>query len=286
MASQKTIVIEYLFNMHWDEESGELKKSIMTLQDVAEAIRACNEASGQNLQSNNPANFMKDLLRGANASKNWPESVAQKRYTAEQRTGTGDCFEFVPYQDAQIEPFPEAFKVNLKAQRIQIQSISLPAITKSLGRSDETWLIQTAINLRVVETHFAVAAAHRMIELSHLQMGIKLKATEIDALFLGKSGNISDVQADLNALEPILITCEAKQSKDPFITSQIIQQVRAAFETTNLNCVVPIGLKAIKNVGFYLVEFEEVRRGDLGQFDELSLASEAIYELVPSVPGI
>lgn len=279
MASRKTNVIEHLFEKYWDEASQSLRKSLMSLEDVALAIRECNKIHGTSLSDRNPANFMKDLMRGANASANWPKSVAERGYTAYQRTGDGDVFEFVPYQDEQTEAFPDAFKTRLDAPRYPVQSISLPLVTKMLGRSDETWLVQTAINLRVVETHFAVAAAFPLIELSHLQMGIKLRQTEIDAIFLGKTGDIDNP-------ESIIVTCEAKHYKDPIIPTQIINQVQAAFTETSVSIVVPIGLRALRNVGFYLTEFEAVRREDASSLNQLSLAADAIYELRPPVKGI
>lgn len=277
--SQKTQVIEHLFDKHWNEASGSLDKSLMSLDDVAQAIRECSDLYGVKLSDRNPANFMKDLLRGANASSNWPASVAARHFTAVQRTGDGECFEFIPYRSGQTEPFPDAFGVRENAPRYPVQSISIPLVTKSLGRSDETWLVQTAINLRVVETHFAVASAFPLLELAHLQMGIKLRSTEIDALFLGKTG-------DPQRPESVLITCEAKQAKDPLIQSQIINQVRAAFAEAEVNTVIPIGLRTIKGVGFYLTEFAAVRRADADALDELTLACDAIYELHPPVKGI
>lgn len=279
MPSQKTKVFEHLFNEYWNEANRSLSKSVMSLEDVARAIPECNDAYGTTLSARNPANFMKDFLRGANASKNWPESVARKRYTAIQRTGEGECFEFIPYLPGQTEPFPDVFKVQDDARRYPVQSISIPLVTKSLGRSDETWQIQTAVILRVVETHFAVAGAFPLLELAHLQMGIKLRATEIDALFLGKTG-------DERNPDSVLVTCEAKQAKDPLIQSQIINQVRAAFSEADVDTVVPIGLRTIRNVGFYLTEFEAVRRANVHELKELNLASYAVYELRPPVKGI
>lgn len=279
MASLKTEVVERLFDKHWDESTQTLRQSLMSLEDVAQAIRECNKINGTSLSDRNPANFMKDLMRGANASNNWPASVAARRYTAYQRTGDGDVFEFVPYRDDQTEPFPDVFKTREDAPRYPVQSISLPLVTKMLGRSDETWLVQTAINLRVVETHFAVAASFPLIELSHLQMGIKLRQTEIDALFLGKIGEIDNP-------ESVIVTCEAKHYKDPIIPTQIINQVQAAFTETKVSIVIPIGLRAIRNVGFYVTEFEAVRREDASSLDQLRLAADAIYELRPPVKGI
>jgi hypothetical protein len=279
MASQKTKIIEHLFMKHWNASNGKLDRSLMSLDDVAQAIRECNDVHGTTLSDRNPANFMKDLLRGANASKNWPSFVAAKRFTGIQRTSDGECFEFIPYRLGQTEPFPDAFKVRSDAPCFPVQSISIPLVTKTLGRSDETWLIQTAINLRVVETHFAVAPAFPLLELTHLQMGIKLRSTEIDALFLGKTGDVKNP-------ESVLVTCEAKQAKDPLIPSQIINQVQAAFAEAEVETVIPIGLRTIKGVGFYLTEFQAVKRADASRLEDLILASDAIYKLYPAVKGI
>ena len=279
MPSQKTIVIEHLFLKHWDEQSQALQRTLMSLDDVAQAIRDCRSL-GVTLSDRNPANFMKDLLRGGNTSKNWPKLVADKGFAAEQRTGEGECFEFIPFAPGQAEAFPDAFPIRLDADHYKVQSISIPLVTKSLGRSDETWLIQVAINLKVVETHFAVAGSYQLLELAHLQMGIKLRSTEIDALFLGHTGSAKEPK-------PVLVTCEAKQAKDPLIPSQIINQVQAAFSATeDVETVVPIGLRAIKGVGFYLTEFEAVSRADAGSLTALTLVSDAIYELQPRVKGI
>ena len=277
--SKKTKVIEHLFDKYWDEAIGKPTKTLISLDDVVQAIQECNAAKKSSLRTNNPANFMKDFLRGANPSKNWPDSVAKRRYTAEQRTGHGACFEFVPYRADQTEPFPDEFGVRDDAPRHPIQSISIPLVTKTLGREDETWLIQTAVNLRIVETHFAVAAAFPLLELAHLQTGIKLRYAEIDALFLGKVGDEQNPAS-------VLVTCEAKQTKDRLIPSQVIKQVQGAFDLSQVETVVPIGLRRIPNVGFYLTEFEAVKRDSVSKLKELVLVKDVIYELHPPVKGI
>ncbi|QIQ88125.1 MAG: hypothetical protein G9473_05830 [Erythrobacter sp.] len=251
----------------------------MTIDDVGKAIRACRKTHGISLSDNNPANFLKDILRSKNASKHWPASVAKRRFTAVQRTGEA-CFEFIPFAPGQTEAFPEKFAVDLHAPRFPIQSTSIPLVTKSLGRSDETWHIQVAVQLRVVETHFAVAGAFGLLELAHLQSGIKLRKTEIDALFLGKAGTASDPFS-------VLVTCEAKQAKDPLIESQIINQAQASFAAnSHVDVTVPIGLRAIKGVGFYVVEFEAVKRDFASGLTQLDVASHSIIELKPAVKGI
>src|SRR5262245_15372371 len=98
--SAKIKVIEHLYQV----VSGQ-GRVIATLQDVREAIIHCNDAYGLKLSLSNPANFMKDLVRGKNASKNWPESLKEKRIGGRQRVGGGRVLEFVPYVEGQTDPF-------------------------------------------------------------------------------------------------------------------------------------------------------------------------------------
>jgi hypothetical protein len=279
MASEKTAVIEYLFSKYWDAKTKRLHKSIMSMTDVQEAIRHCNQTYGSSLSDRNPANFMKDMVRGQGASKNWPDALKELRFTAVQRPGAGDVFEFISYRPGQTEPFPDSYKPTESTPRFIVQSVSMPLAAKELGRSDEPWLIQTAVNLRIVETHFAVVSKQPVVQLTHLQMSVKLRETEIDALFLAicKTDN-----ADYRAI----VTCEAKQSRERILDHQIINQVRAAFGETQVDVVIPIALRAVREVGFYVVEFAPVRRSNAQSFDELSMAQEAVYELRPPVPGI
>ena len=138
MPSEKTQVIEILFFKYWDASAASLTKSLMSLEDVSQAIRECNAQHGTTLSDRNPANFMKDFMRGSHASRNWPQTVADLNFTAVQRTGTGDVFEFIPYAPGQTEPFTDAFKITDEAPRYPVQSISLPLVTKMLGRTDES----------------------------------------------------------------------------------------------------------------------------------------------------
>ena len=82
MPSEKTPVIEILFFKYWDASKASLTKSLMSLEDVSLAIRECNARNGTTLSDRNPANFMKDFMRGNNASKNWPQAVADFHFTA------------------------------------------------------------------------------------------------------------------------------------------------------------------------------------------------------------
>jgi hypothetical protein len=279
MASIKTVVVEYLFNKHWDESTGALRKTVMTLDDVAEAIRACNAADGLERSANNPANFLKDIVRSRNASKIWPTRLSALRISGAQRTGTGDSFAFVDFGPDQAEAFPDLFRPNSRTTEVDLQSVSMPRESKSLGRSDEAWLIQTAVNLRVIEQHMATVSTLDVQEITHLQMTVKLRATEIDAIYSASIGQGKSAQK-------AIITCEAKKHSERILEDQIISQVIAAFGTTDATLVVPVAIRSVKNKGIHVVEFEAVSRSELGNFKALALSRDALYKLVPPVKGI
>jgi hypothetical protein len=276
MPSEKTVVIEYLFQKHWNPTTKKLSKTVMSLADVRDAIQHCKTAHSISLSELNPANFMKDVVRGSGASKNWPPSVAALRYTAVQRTGTGDVFEFVPYTSHQDEPFPDTYQAKATTRRIAVQSLSMPMSSKALGRSDEAWITQTAVGLKVVETHFALASKLPIAEITHLQMSVKLRQTEIDSLYLATYGDKTTA----------IITCEAKQARERILEHQLVYQVQAAFNATEVDQVIAIGLRAVKGVGLYLVEFRPISRAAAPTLIGLTVANEVVYELKPPVRGI
>ena len=282
--SKKTLVIDHL----WDVLSSDGRR-IATFDDVSAAIRYCNDKYNLGLSANNPANFMKDLLRGPSASANWPERLVRLRISGRQLKGENRIFEFIDYAPHQTEPFPNPFEPTGAEEAILLQSISLPLTTKSLGRADESWLVQVAVHLRVLESHFATISSLNVVELTHLQVGVKLGRSEIDSIFFAV---IDEDGARLNAL----VTCEAKQSRDPILGDQIVQQVRDAFESAqrlqmDISLVVPIAIKALAPRGaVYLVEFEAWTALEAsaheGNLKELVASNTAIYELRPAVPGV
>lgn len=276
MASDKTEVIRSLFEKHWDPVDQRLTKTLMTLEDVAEAIRECNRKDGKARSDKNPANFLKDVVRSRKASEIWPSMIAALRYTGDQRTGAGDSFEFVPYADGQIEPFPDLYRPTAETRHIDLQSVSMSLASKELGRSDEAWLVQTAVKLRVVEQHMATVSALHVHEITHLQMTVKLRATEIDAIYL----------ATIPKITKALITCEAKNGSERILTGQIINQVKAAFETTNASLVIPMAIRSVKGAGIHVIEFNPIEREQAEDFAALELASDALYRLIPQVKGI
>jgi hypothetical protein len=281
MPTDKKAVVEYLFFSRWDPSKEVLKNAVVTLAEVSEAIRHCNSLDGKRRSDSNPANFMKDIIRGHGASKQWPDSLKKLKYTAVQRTAEGRSFEFIQYEAGQAEPFPDVYKARSGLPKAAIQSLSMRHESKMLGRRDESWLTQTAVNLRIVETHFALNSPMEVIDLVHLQMSVKLRRTEIDAMFMAR------IQlGDSLETRTAIITCEAKQATERVLESQIVEQVKAAFAETSLDLAIPIAIRAIRGVGIYVVEFGVVERAAAETYTKPVAASEAVYALQPPVNGI
>lgn len=282
--SQKTIVIEHIFGLLYDSETGTLSRSVVTAKDLEDAKRYCNDFLGATIKlDSNPFNFMKDIVRGKAAAKIWPDRVRQLGFVGEQRTGDGNVFAFVPVVAGVSESFDVDFRPTENTPTYQIQSLSLPLASKVLGRTDESWLLQVAVNLRIIETHFAIGENKQIepLELNHLQMDIKLRKVQIDALYLAKcNSSIEDPSGS------VLITLEAKQGNQRILTEQIARQVKAAFQSTSNNLIVPTAIAAIKNKGMYVVEFKAVHRADISKFDTPIFHREAMFILQPSVQGI
>ena len=277
--SEKPPVVEYIYKSLVDPITGRLTRTIVTNEDVVNAINWCRENLGLNLSAKNPANFIKDIIRGKSAASMWPESLKQARVSARQVTGYGNVFEFVPYLDGQVEPFPDNFGYHAGVQKHRIQSVSMPLASKALGRDDETYLIQVAVKLAVVETHFALQSPIQVVELNHLQIGIKLRLCELDSLF---SATYVD---EFGKLAPLIITAEAKRRDQRILEDQIVRQVHAAFAETETPAVVPIAMTASAG-GIYIAEFKKVWRPELEDFKQLELEAEGLYVLEPPVQGI
>jgi len=274
-----------LFEQRWDEDRGALRRSEVSLSDVSRAIRAVNPSLPQHrrLSDRNPANFFKDFIRNrASANSNWPASILERGYTARQTTGEGQCFEFVPLAEGQTEPFPRLVPEPCNSTaRHRIESASLPLASRKLGRTDEPWLIQVAVRLRLIQTHLALFSPREILQVDHLQMSVKLRRTEIDAVFLA-------VEQVEDAHREVLVTCEAKTGRDDILPDQVLEQVRAVFDQRAItqNTVIPLAMKTVGSSEVYVVEFEPVSRAEIDAASELTVASAAIYELSPTVPGI
>jgi hypothetical protein len=279
--SQKPQVIERIFERLLDASTGRPTRSIVTNQDVTEAIAWCNKHKGTNLSDKNPANFIKDIIRGAGASGMWPQSLHERKIGARQVTGDGNVFEFVPYEEGQKEPFPQLFAYHSGVHEHELRSVSMPLASKALGRNDETYLIQVAIKLGLVETHFALFSDLNVVELNHLQIGIKLRLTEVDSMYA------ATYLDDGGESKQLVITVEAKKRGQRILADQIVRQVKAAFnETPNtVGLVVPLALVSAGG-GIYVAEFVPVRRSDSAKLESLILGKEVLYKLKPPVKGI
>jgi hypothetical protein len=91
----------------------------------------------------------------------------------------------------------------------------------------------------------------------------------------------------------VVVTCEAKQAKDPILEDQIVRQVRATFKSVrplglNVSWVVPLAIKSAPQGRVYVVEFEpwDVDRAADLTATELTVALQGMYQLMPPVPGV
>lgn len=284
MATDKTVVIERI----WAKLQAETPPRRMVLQkDVTEAIEFCNANKGTKLSVNNPANFLKDVVRGDDASSFWPSSLTALRIGAEQRPRDKRVFEFVDFGPGQSEAFPNIYTAKPGMSETLIETVSIPIAMRRLGRADESWLVQVAVRLRLVEAHFATNSALKVQEINHLQIGVKLGPSEIDSLYLGS-------YEDGDKISSLLITCEAKQEGQRILDTQIAEQVVAAAKSIRrenifIDTVVGVGMKVIPESRIYVCEFApipaaaaEAATSPLPQI----LASEGLYRLKPPVKGL
>lgn len=288
MPSEKTPVIDYLWDLLAKEGSG---RRVVTQADVVEAIRHCRAAHGIGLSDDNPANFMKDVVRGDNASRNWPARLTSLRITGRQRPSASDkrVLEFIDFAEGQTEPFPNKYAPRPELSSIPVEAVSLSLAKRILGRRDESWLVQVAVELRLIQTHFAMHSQHPIEEVSHLQTGVKLGTSEIDCLFLAQ------LRGPDNTFIKALVTCEAKQEGQRILDDQIVEQITAASKSVRaagmeIAMVIPLAIKAAAGGCIYLAEFKawslDTSLLPEAELPELELASEAVYELRPPVPGI
>lgn len=281
--SKKPIIIERIFDTLYDQTTQKFSRTLVTAEDVQEAKRYCAEHYGIKLKlDSNPFNFMKDIVRGRGASKMWPQRLKDLQIGGVQRTGDGAIFEFVHGIEGALDSLDEDFTPTPLTPSFPVQSLSLPLASKALGRTDESWLLQVAVNLRIIESHFANATGSQIeaLELTHLQMDIKLRKVQIDALFRALHAVSGGKQSE------VLITVEAKQGNQRILTEQIGRQVIAAFESTDTDLVIPVAIAAIRNKGIYVVEFAAVTRESLGEFSVPTFHRDAMFVLQPKVKGI
>jgi hypothetical protein len=285
-ASYKTEVIVALFKKRWDESSRSVSDPLVTLNEVSDAIREYNAAHPERrkpVSDRNPANFFKDIIRHrAPGNQMWPKWIFECGYTARQVTGENSCFEFAHIVPGQTEPFPSHVpEPSAATPAMKISSVSMPLASRRLGRSDESWLIQVVVRLRIIDTQLALFSSRRVIQVDHLQTGVKLGKNEIDAILLAIE------ETDAGTSESI-VCCEAKSIKEDVIEEQLIGHVKSVFASLPIsqNVAIPICVKTIAKSKIRVLEFGAVERRDAQDLLQLAIVSDAIYELVPPVPGI
>lgn len=284
--SYKPEIILRLFRKRWNEATRELADPVVTSSEIRDEYIEYQKRHGKPVENTNPPAFMKDFLRKRHrANASWPREIFEAGYTARQVTGEGRNFEFIPVLPGQTDPFPGTAPIPPPGMPAhQISSVSLPLASRRLGRPDEPWLVQVSVRLHLVETYFALFSTRKTAirQVDHLQNALKLRRTEIDALFLATE------QIGPETYREFIVTCEAKRQGEDIISEQILQQVKAVFQLRNVtqSVAVPIALKSISPSRIQIVEYAEVTREQANELDALSIAGQAIFELVPAVPGI
>ncbi len=293
----KTIIIEQIFEGRWDAKAQSVSRDLVTLRDISDAIKRYNRKLHKGLKpmsDKNPANFFKGFVRQTSAAnRNWPKSVLVRGYTARQETGAGNAFRFIRLPAGQVTAFVENEskypQVPGTECRFRIQSLSLDAKARLLGRHDESWLMQVAVKLRLVQSHLALCSQRVFIEVSELQQSLKQSGAEIDGLFLGK----------VTLQTSMLITIEAKGRKDDILKSQIVAQVNAVLKMKSIQrnlaaiagdaaefYILPMALKVIEESVVYVAEYEPVKYSKNGRITAVTLIKESLCQIMPVVEGI
>jgi hypothetical protein len=293
----KSLIIEKLFDDRWDPSNQSLTNDLVTLEDIGNAIRWYNQnipPGNRRMSDRNPANFFKDFFRNTfRANLNWPKSVLSRGYTAQQVTGSGNAFRFVALRPGQVTAFVEVESHYPqrpgKECQFRIQSLSLDAKARLLGRRDETWLMQIAGKLRLIQSHLALCSELPFIEVSELQQGVKQSRSEIDGLFLGK----------VDRVRSMLITVEAKGRKDDILQIQVVQQVNAVMRMKSIHrnleliagdinefYILPMAIKVVDESVVYVAEYEPVKYVKHAAINSVSLVRESLCQIMPPVEGI
>jgi hypothetical protein len=302
--SRKIRVIEHLFARY---EAGQIPNGIVTSNLLASSIRKTKSK----LSTKNTANFLKDIVRSKSANSLWPTKLREARLTARQRYGGQRVFQFIPYSKGQSEPFPDRFPRNSKTRTHRIQSASMSFASRRLGRSEETWFVQLVVNLRLVESQLALYSPlrHRLRDVTHLQNGLKTQP-EIDAVFLASFGKTADLNSPTEL--HMLLTCEAKGSRERILEDQIKEQIAIAMRMSGkinspqIDAVKPIAIEIVqikirrsKQMAIRLIEFRHIaRKSFLESWDTsasedndlyslpLEVVSDTVYIVEPRVEGL
>jgi L-fucose mutarotase/ribose pyranase (RbsD/FucU family) len=303
--SEKTKVWEHLFywryaedgtkSPRWDEVAQTIPedKRLVYSFEVAKAIAETNA----DLSHNQPASFAKDYLRYASRDDYWPPDLSAKRWTAEQVTGRDPAtkelrnFAFLPWGDGQTEPFPDPWRIPDEYPSHAVQSVTLSIASKQITRMDEARLMQIAIDLRVVETHFALYSPlskpqYSVVHMDHLQMALKLRVAEIDGLYR------ADFLDQRRQLHSVLITVETKKHNEFITSSQVLRQVLAASGLgVAAELIVPLALKH-GDGGMFIFEYAPFVfdgtpfKPNFEKTHELERVAAVFYAIEPPVVGL
>ena len=299
--SKKPSVIEYLYGRY---QNNLIPNGIVT----SEMVRLAMDATGSSLGRDNPANFLKDVIRSPNANLIWPTLLKENQVSARQRYGGTIVFEFISYTGDQ--PFPDRFPIDGQENIYTLQSASMPFAARQFGRAEETWLTQIVVNLRVIETQLSLFSPGRRFvrDITHLQMGMKTQP-EIDAVFLASYGITASLQSAENLY--MTICCEAKQIRQRLLEDQLREQIAKTMNLTKtivtpqIAAVKPIAIKVVEQTfadgvtenAIYVIEFAALLREDFDdnwaeQTDEqlyslpLDPVSRTIYRIIPHIAGL
>jgi hypothetical protein len=276
--SAKPAVIEKIFKDRWDPATGSLTDSVVSMADIAAAIRELDSR----LSTDNLANFFKDIVRSTRRNANFPRSVVAAGYTAQQAAGKGDkaVFEFVALPAGSTAAFPElAPSAERLESPILVQSLSLPIEARRLGREDESWLAQAVAELRLIELHLAMHSEHKLVSVAHLMTNMKLGRGEIDSMWRG------EIENGTQDNEPVLIPAEMKSRKEELELEQVQRgalaaAVEAERKLNRTGAVLPMAVKVLPDHLVWVLEFA------MDFESEIRIASDAVYRPVPQVPGI
>ncbi len=126
-----------------------------------------------------------------------------------------------------------------------------------------------ATNLGIVQTHVALHSPLDFIGLELLQSNVEMGEAEVDAIYLGV----------LEDEENLLISCEMKGTREVLDEDQIERGSDRLAKISEVDIVVPMGVKSLNGGLVWIVEFDPHER-------PLAKVSEGVYRLTPSVPGI
>ncbi|SDP49631.1 hypothetical protein [Afipia sp. GAS231] len=291
---EKPPIFERLFNERYDSVTGKISEPLILRRHIRKAIEEC----GGKVSDGNIPNFLKDFIRRPTCNTNWPVAISSKRYTARQiygARGEERVFEFIPYLEGQEVPFPDIFGTGDIQSVHPIESISLPSAARALGREDESWLIQSCVSQRLIETHFALNSPLDIVDIFHLQNSVKV-TPEIDALFLIAFRH-------QKTIKKALVTFEAKRGElilPDQIKSQIAKighECSKRKDLKDIEFVIGMACKSLrkdKRRVIFLFELKPIPIAVAEKFHTgknthqlvIESASKAAYEFKPAIRGI